>query len=249
MNTSIGYNLLFLPLKVTTKIFQIEQLTPADFFAQWLKCRAESENQGSPLGKKIAQMMGDKQHCLFENDFFKAAVFLDTRYNIMLDEEEAEAAKSHIWNIWSQLKALVSEENRSNNDARPSTSFDEQHDGDLVDEWLQSREREKSQNRQQEMTRNEFNVMLEKFDCEPRLARNCDVLAYWEGKKNIYPELFEVSQVVLGVPVTQVSVERSFSHLKFILSDQRASMGEELLEDVLIVRLNRLFNKNAPQNL
>jgi hypothetical protein len=147
VNALLYYNLLFLPLKVTTKIFQIEHLTPADFFAQWLKCRGESEKQGSPLGKKIAQMMGDKQHCLFDNDFFKAAVFLDTRYNIMLGEEEAEAAKSHIWNIWSQLKALVTEENRSNYDARPSTSFDEQYDGDLVDEWFQSREREKSQNK------------------------------------------------------------------------------------------------------
>jgi hypothetical protein len=118
-------------------------LTPADFFAHWLKCRVDCEKQGSPLGKKIAQMMGDKQHCLFENYIFKAAVFLDTRYNILLDEEEAEAGKNHIWNIWSQLKVLVTEENRSNDNARPSTSVEEQYDGDLVDKWLQSRENQK----------------------------------------------------------------------------------------------------------
>ena len=61
-------------------------------------------------------------------------------------------------------------------------AVEEQYDGDLVDDWLQSRERERKSlrqiNRQQEMTQNEFNVMLEKFDCEPRLARNCDVHAY-----------------------------------------------------------------------
>jgi hypothetical protein len=32
--------------------------------------------------------MWDKQHCPFDNDFVKAAVFLDTRYNIMFNEEE-----------------------------------------------------------------------------------------------------------------------------------------------------------------
>ena len=51
-------------------------------------------------------------------------------------------------------------------------------------------------------------------------------------KETFILRFFQVSQLVLGIPVTQVSVERPFSHLKYILSDQRVFMVEELLKDV-----------------
>ena len=43
-----------------------------------------------------------------------------------------------------------------------------------------------------------------------------------------------------SVPATQVSVERLFSRLKFILSSQRAQMSESLLKDIMLVRSNML---------
>lgn len=59
---------------------------------------------------------------------------------------------------------------------------------------------------------------------------------YWEkNKKSI---LYKLSQIVLGVPATQVSVERCISALKFILSDRRASLSEKNLENIYIIKLN-----------
>ena len=40
------------------------------------------------------------------------------------------------------------------------------------------------------------------------------------------------------MPVTQVSVERLFSSMKFILSDQRLSTKQDLLEVILLLRAN-----------
>ncbi|CAK9296366.1 unnamed protein product [Gordionus sp. m RMFG-2023] len=56
-----------------------------------------------------------------------------------------------------------------------------------------------------------------------------------------HPELYILSKILFAVPATQVSVERSFSHLKFILSPHRSRMSEQLLEDIMLIRLNKIF--------
>lgn len=48
--------------------------------------------------------------------------------------------------------------------------------------------------------------------------------------------------IVLSVPATQVSVERLFSGLKYILFLLRTNINENILEDQLLVRANRIFS-------
>lgn len=43
----------------------------------------------------------------------------------------------------------------------------------------------------------------------------------------------------------QVSVERSFSGLKFIVSDLRASLDPDVLEAIMIIRCNEQFKNNC----
>ena len=45
-------------------------------------------------------------------------------------------------------------------------------------------------------------------------------------------------KIVFPVPATQVTVERAFSTLKFVLSDKRANIEDMLLEDILLINLN-----------
>lgn len=45
--------------------------------------------------------------------------------------------------------------------------------------------------------------------------------------------------VVLATPSNQVSVERSFSALALVLTSHRAGLGQDALEDILIIKLNR----------
>ena len=47
--------------------------------------------------------------------------------------------------------------------------------------------------------------------------------------------------VVYGVAATQVTVERLFSHLKYILSDNRGALKEGIIDDILICRMNPDF--------
>ena len=59
---------------------------------------------------------------------------------------------------------------------------------------------------------------IEEYLKEPRLKNSSNILHYWSKMKNKMPKLFELSKIILAIPPTQVSVERLFSALKFILS-------------------------------
>jgi hAT family C-terminal dimerisation region len=54
-----------------------------------------------------------------------------------------------------------------------------------------------------------ISLILYDYDKRPRIAKKLNILEYWERQK-LHSELFELSQVVLAVPVTQVSVEWVF---------------------------------------
>ena len=67
---------------------------------------------------------------------------------------------------------------------------------------------------------------------------NVNILHYWHVKADELPVLSKLASIVQAVPATQVSVERSFSALKFILSDERSNLNSSNLENILIVKLN-----------
>ena len=71
-----------------------------------------------------------------------------------------------------------------------------------------------------------------------KMPLSTNVLTYWYEKRFTHPLLYKLLTIVFGVPATQVSVERSFSVLKFILNDYRTRLGKEILEEIMLIRLN-----------
>lgn len=84
---------------------------------------------------------------------------------------------------------------------------------------------------------------LDQFLNEPLLSSKEHVLIYWQKSKDKYPYLYKLSTIVLAAPMTQVSVERLFSSLKFVVSNYRLSLKDDVIEDLLFIRCNNLFNK------
>ena len=60
----------------------------------------------------------------------------------------------------------------------------------------------------------------------------------WEIIDTLDEPLLTTAKILSAMPVTQVSVERLFSPMKFILSDHRASMKQDLLDAILFLRAN-----------
>ena len=55
-----------------------------------------------------------------------------------------------------------------------------------------------------------------------------------------YPLIVQsVSRIISCLPCTQVSVERMFSHLKLVLRENRARMGNELTDAIVFMRTNK----------
>lgn len=73
---------------------------------------------------------------------------------------------------------------------------------------------------------------------ERRLNSAENIFNYWQQKKSEDNELYILSQTVLAVPSSQVSVERAFSALGLILTQNRTKLTDTNLNNVLIVKLN-----------
>lgn len=73
---------------------------------------------------------------------------------------------------------------------------------------------------------------------QDRKPLDTNVLEYWHAKRYSNPILYKLAVVVHAVPATQVSVERCFSVLKFILNDYRSCMRSDTLENLMLLKLN-----------
>ena len=48
--------------------------------------------------------------------------------------------------------------------------------------------------------------IIDGFDSIKRLGHDTDILQWWKSVKELHPQLFQLSEVILAVPATQVSV-------------------------------------------
>ena len=60
----------------------------------------------------------------------------------------------------------------------------------------------------------------------------------WKIIDTLDEPLLTTAKILRAMPVTQVSVERLFSSMKFIPSDHRASIKQDLLDAILFLRAN-----------
>lgn len=80
--------------------------------------------------------------------------------------------------------------------------------------------------------------ILRAFITEPRIPSSQNILEYWESQKITRPKLYALAKVVLAVPATQVSVERLFSSLRFVMERLRYNLNDTTVENILVIRNN-----------
>lgn len=187
-----------------------------------------------------------REQKLINNDILLSAVYMDPRYKVLLSNTQIERAKSHLKHLWAKIISLNHDANAMNESNDNGNSSSES--GSTYDEFehlLKLKERQQNliktcSSIESDLYRIE--TELERYNVEQkRLNRKINILQFWDEKKQSQPELYKLAMIVLAVPATQVSVERLFSGLKFILSPLRTNIGEEILENQLLVRANRIF--------
>lgn len=105
-------------------------------------------------------------------------------------------------------------------------------------------ENSNSSNSSQTSVRTKIETILKTYYInQSRLNHKINILKFWKSMETTYPEIYILAKIVFSVSSTQVSVERLFSGLKFILSPYRNNINSKNLEDQLLVRTNRLLDK------
>ncbi|KAI8124496.1 hypothetical protein CVS40_5158 [Lucilia cuprina] len=119
------------------------------------------------------------------------------------------------------------------------SEYDGTKKNSLLNEFLNSIEVNSSD--EEDDLNDDINKAISEIDhYNPKpISLDKDVMMYWEEKKFVYPHLYELARIVHSVPATQVSVERSFSALKLVLTDLRCNLSAESLKKLLFVKLNK----------
>lgn len=66
-----------------------------------------------------------------------------------------------------------------------------------------------------------------------------DIIEYWKKRKFNNPKMYPLARVILSAPSTQVTVERLFSQLKFVLTDSRMRLSDVSIRDLMFLKMNQ----------
>eukprot|EP00102_Acyrthosiphon_pisum_P019235 XP_016656445.1 PREDICTED: uncharacterized protein LOC107882526 [Acyrthosiphon pisum] len=234
------------PAKTATIELQKETLTLGDFFGVWLKCYTYTKLVDSGLANNIIIAMDTRGSVLKNNSVFLAAIYLDPRFQWSLSQTDKCAATLLLKDIWTIMMWL--ETGIESNISVPPVERDIIDDSlnDDLEQYIRSQSLasdtlDLSYSFQNSNSMSDIRRIIDDFDNVPRLHHSTNIIEYWSSFINSKPELHKLAMVVLAVPATQVSVERAFSGLKFILSDLRSSLKTDMLENILMIRNNHTF--------
>lgn len=215
-------------------------------------CKIQTKKCNTSFSEKLVECLTNREKHLMQNKVLLAAIFLDPRYKITLDDQQYTTAISHLIGVWLQLKKLEqkSVDLTINNDdlILSEDSEDESTTGsDGLEEFLKEKDNVDKcivSKMSQTSVSHTIEAILKSYHIkQDRLNHKINILKFWKSMETVYPEIYILSKIILSVPSTQVSVERLFSGLKFILSPYRSNINSQNLEDQLLVRTNRLFDK------
>lgn len=234
----------------------------SDFYGSWLLCELKLKNwiknrtyKYTNLCEKLALSMNKRKADLISNEAMLCSLFLDPRFKPNLSSDEAVAVKHILCDLWLEfinIKKIPNEEMNNNIiDMNQADTVDE----DLLEMFFVEREVEAVDGPQvinapniridesmpdYWVTRGGFMEILNNYEENTkRLHHSQSVRQFWLQKKTVYPQLYELAIVFLGIPPTQASTERSFSALSFIFDCRRSKLSRSMLENILLMKSNK----------
>lgn len=236
------------PTKILTQKLQIEQLTMGDFYLNWISCKLELQTINTALACELHRNMEIREKILFESKAFVAAIYMDPRVNFLLTTDQQEMAENMLINTWMRWRKLNKDVNKSTETSlniqppTTSSSTQPQNEGGKLEDFLNQSYDDRLRGDPSygcALDNIDMKSLLKDFfNKQVRLPASENILIFWETKKNILPQLYTLSNIVLAAPSTQVSVERLFSSLNYVFNKLRTKLKSDLIEDILFIRNN-----------
>ncbi|XP_062559975.1 uncharacterized protein LOC134224580 [Armigeres subalbatus] len=241
-----NYEQAFKPLFLLTKDMQAEHVSLSDFYLQWLIATRKVEmTKPNPFASELVASMSKRLSNLKQSRAFKMALYLDPRLNYagssLFNNEEKAEIQGYIIETLNRIQELRKTDANAPQNMPASISMDDEADEFITELFGTSTI---------ESTGNDggFLQQLKAVEVEPRRSVSFDVWKFWVDRRPTHPQLSAVASVVLATPSNQVSVERGFSALGLILTNSRSTLGEDTLQNLMMVKLNRqLFSTVSPK--
>lgn len=231
------------PIAELSSRLQNEQLDVTQFVGFWKLAMFKIEQQGSNKAIELKKCVEAREKPILDNRLIQTAIYLDKRFSFTLKPEEVKNAKTFIEQMLKKRKILAGEiENEAEKLKVKSTEKNRNSDMNQFDAFLSKLAHNKSAVRSSQPATVEksikgLKIELIAYDLIHRLPADTQIMSWWKNYKQL-PLLKEVALDVISAPVTEVSVQRLFSHLNFILNAHRTTEHAELLEDILFLRMN-----------
>ena len=194
-------------------------------------------SNGSALATAIANSLEVREKKLCECELFLAAVYVDVRYRLLLEEADSWRGEKEFHKVVKrEARIRGQDEGEAADKAGETSEAEDRPDSSSTEDELERDLDRMEENARTEMTRQSPSLQddLEKVRLLPRMRSKNAFDAI-----NCFPQqLQSAARTLTAMPVTQVSVERLFSALRFIVSDTRASMKQDLVEAILLLRTN-----------
>lgn len=222
------------------KRFQREDITLSEVYAEWKDLILIYEDmvyidEDEPLINALLGNLNKRFNSISDNRLVLSSVYLDPRFQLLLDEDEKTVAKDHLTKLYMYYF-------HGNTIETLNTIETTTKKYGALESLLRVREKEiqsGTSTTAQASACTTIHQKIVEFDGVKRLNIQENVLMFWEQNKNTYPILYQLSGIVLSVPGTEVTTERNFSILKFVLNRLRTSLSDDELEKILFSKLNK----------
>ncbi|XP_017140741.1 uncharacterized protein LOC108154836 isoform X1 [Drosophila miranda] len=248
-----SYCVVFGPLQKTILKFEEEQLHYGNFYAQWLKCKICTEKIVKDASQTLTTTIGniilnsiDKRTTKFMNSKrLVSCLYLDPRFHHTLTAEQKVQARDYLKQIWDRITELNPEVTSCSASmvSIPDQSVDFDEEDELLNQYLTQGLLEANVG-----SKSDVYTKIETLQL-PFQRIDVDVLSFWQAKENSDQELYAISKVCFAIPPTQVAMERQFSTLRLMLTDDWNQHGQETLENIFLVKLNPNFLESAIDQL
>lgn len=224
-----------------TIVMQKETVSLSDFFGGWAKIKMELTKLENQLAKQLLVDMKKREPDLFNNQALNAAVFLDPRFQMFMPSQNKDQAVEFLSKLHKKMETLQQHDTTNTANTTEADELEEFMKNSMYSHITE----DEINNSDNESTAEECSSVVE--DIKSKLTKfigvkepiSSSVFEYWQRQMHIQPDLYKLATIVHSVPPTQCTVERSFSAMALLLSPLRTNLLDLILENMLIVRLNR----------
>ncbi|KAK4322776.1 hypothetical protein Pmani_006444 [Petrolisthes manimaculis] len=193
--------------------------------------------------------MENREEALLNNGALLSAIYLDPRFQCLLKQPQKIVAQQHLYELWRRMIIVETDKETSNSkemkDAVPSETENKKHclraeksaSIDVIDQLLIASDKNNEEGGERVRTvRDDIRQAVKNFDNCKRVDRNEEIFKWWQYHP--HQNLKRLAEVAMALPVSQVSVERTFSGLRYILDELRLGLKEDIVESIMFLRCN-----------